>query len=137
MDVKIYSDGGARGNPGLAASAAFVFDLENSDLLKFDAKYLGSSTNNQAEYEGLLLGMKLALKIGAQNLKCCLDSELVVKQLNGEYKVKDIKMKESKKRIDEITKSFDSVEFVHIPREENTFSDSLVNLILDSVSADS
>jgi len=137
MDVKIYSDGGARGNPGPSASAAFVFNNSTNDLLKLDAKYLGSGTNNQAEYEGLFLGLKMASKLGARKATCLLDSELVVKQLKGEYKVKDSKMKESKKRVDELIEDFDSVEFVHIPREENSFADSLVNLILDSANADS
>ena len=137
MDLKIYSDGGARGNPGPSASAAFVFDGKSNDLLKLDAKFIGNATNNQAEYEGLFLGLKMAAKLGAKSVVCCLDSELVVKQLKGEYKVKDSKMKEAKKGIDELIETFEKVEFKHIPREENSFADSLVNLILDSASADS
>ncbi len=132
MDLKIFSDGGARGNPGPASAAAFVFDNTTDDLLKFDAKYLGNSTNNQAEYEGLLLGLELAKKLGGQNIECFLDSELVVKQLKGEYKVKDIKMKNLKDKIDACAESFGSVTYTHIRREHNQFADSLVNLILDS-----
>ncbi|MBN1916054.1 ribonuclease HI family protein [Candidatus Dojkabacteria bacterium] len=132
MDLKIYSDGGARGNPGPASAAAFVFNAENNDLLKFDADYLGNSTNNQAEYEALILGLKIAERLAGENIECFLDSELIVKQLNGEYRVKDDKMKILKKKVDAVSGSFKSIRFIHIPREKNKFADSLVNLILDS-----
>ncbi|HEC65931.1 MAG TPA: ribonuclease HI family protein [bacterium] len=132
MNLKIYSDGGARGNPGPAAGSAFVFDTKTNDLVKFDAKFLGKATNNQAEYEALIVGLEIAQKLGGKNIECFLDSELVVKQLNGKYKVKDEKMKKLKAIVDETIQDFESVTFHHVPREENVFADSLVNLILDA-----
>lgn len=130
MKATIYSDGGARGNPGPAASSALLFIDEK--LKDFDAKYLGKATNNQAEYEGLLLGLEMAKNNTVEYLKCFLDSELVVKQLMGVYKVKDEKMKILEKKVRELIKDFSSVEFIHIERSKNFLADRLVNLIIDA-----
>lgn len=128
----LFTDGGSRGNPGKSACASFLFD-ENMNLIALDAKYLENGTNNFAEYNGLALGLKLAIKNGVEDLICKLDSELAVKQLKGEYKVKDINIQSFHKEIASQSKNFKSIQFVHVPREENKFADRLVNIILDAI----
>ncbi|MCL4429379.1 MAG: ribonuclease HI family protein, partial [Chloroflexi bacterium] len=88
QQLRIYSDGGARGNPGPAA-IAFVALNEQGQIVKSDSRFLGIHTNNQAEYEALLLALQFAVEVDAEEVVCHLDSELVAKQLNGQYTVKD------------------------------------------------
>ena len=128
----LYTDGGSRGNPGNSACACFLFDNEMK-LLALDAKFLNTATNNFAEYNALILGLKLAQKLGIEELTCRLDSELAVKQLKGEYKVKDENIAKFHAEIMMMAMGFKSIQFVHVPREENKFADKLVNIILDAV----
>ena len=86
--LKIYTDGGARGNPGPAGVGVAIFD-EKENLIKTAKKYLGKATNNQAEYKALILALELAKKLGAEEVDCFLDSQLIVNQLNRKYKIKD------------------------------------------------
>jgi ribonuclease HI len=130
--VTIYTDGGARGNPGPAATGIVILS-ESSKILKIDGRYLGIKTNNQAEYEALIMALEAALRLGTRNVTCFLDSELAVKQLNGEYKVKNAGIKPLKDKVDSLRKSFDSVSFNHIERAKNHVADSLVNIVLDAV----
>ena len=127
---KLYTDGGSRGNPGKAAAGFFIFD-SNEKLIDFDGKYLFEMTNNQAEYEGLIEGLKLAKKNRIKELEVFMDSQLIVKQLNGEYKVKNEGMKKLFAEVISIRTYFDQVAFTHIPRENNSFADRMVNIILD------
>jgi ribonuclease HI len=127
----LYTDGGARGNPGPAASAAFLFD-ENFQLISFDAKYMGNTTNNIAEYTGLIIGLELAASFQITELECRLDSELVVKQLKGEYKVKEQNMQILHGKVQTLLMGMSKVEFVHVPRAQNKFADRLVNLTMDT-----
>lgn len=127
----LFTDGGSRGNPGHAGSACILFDEQNQ-LLDFDAKTFEILTNNQAEYDGFIMGLKLAIKNQITDLTCNLDSELIVKQINGIYKIKDEKIAALKPRIDDLMKQFKSITVQHIPREKNKFADRLVNLTLDS-----
>lgn len=129
MEYKLFTDGGARGNPGNAGIGAVIFD--NHDVIDFDAKFYENLTNNQAEYLALLLGIKMALKNKIHTLICFLDSELVVKQINGEYKIKDLTLQKIKSKIDIEIKKFDRIEFCHVRREKNKFADRLVNLAMD------
>jgi len=132
----IYADGGARGNPGPAACGAVIKNNQGEIILK-TSKYLGEATNNVAEYEALILalqkakGIFKARKIKNKNLKCYLDSELVVKHLNHEYKIKDKNLQALFIKVWNLTLDFDSVKFIHIPREENKLADELVNKELD------
>lgn len=128
----LFTDGGSRGNPGNSACASFLFD-ESMNLVAFDAKFLNSGTNNNAEYNALKLGLKLASKNGVEELTCKLDSELAVKQIKGEYKVKDENIQKLHKDILAAAKSFKSIQFIHVPRSENKHADRLVNVILDSI----
>jgi ribonuclease HI len=126
----LFTDGGARGNPGPAGYGALLFD-ERDLLLAFDGGYSSYGTNNHAEYSALLIGLKLAQKNGITDLECYLDSELVVKQLKGEYKVKDANIKSFHDKISKYLSDFSSCKFIHVPRSENKHADMLVNLILD------
>lgn len=129
----INTDGGARGNPGPAAAAAV---LSRGDALIAEVKqYLGDAcTNNFAEYQGLLLGLAKAQELGlaVEAIEVRMDSELVVKQMRGEYKVKDAGLKKEFAKARELLQDFADVRFVHVPREENKEADRLVNEVLDT-----
>ncbi len=127
----LFSDGGSRGNPGASAIAALVFD-ESNHLVDFTAKYTAIGTNNRAEYLALLNGIKMLLKNGILEVTCCLDSELVVKQLTGVYKIKDSEIKKMSDEIKSELPNFKTIKFKHVPRAENHFADKLVNIILDN-----
>jgi ribonuclease HI len=127
-----FTDGGSRNNPGPAACGVVIRN-EKEEIVFTSSKFLGTATNNQAEYGALVLALEKAkeiLKKGGE-VTCCLDSELVVKQLNRQYKVKDEKMKELFAQVCKLCLEFDKVEFVHIPREKNKLADKLVNEELD------
>jgi ribonuclease HI len=125
-----YSDGGSRGNPGAAACAAVIYDGSGNELLR-RSKLLGTATNNQAEYEGVILALQLAGQLGAKKLEIRLDSELIVRQLEGTYKVKNEGLKGYYATACELVNNFKSVAVTHIPRSENKLADKLVNATLD------
>lgn len=131
MTYKLFTDGGARGNPGPAGLGAIIF--EDESLFWFENKYMPNATNNQAEYLALLLGIKMAAKLKINEIECYLDSELVVKQMNREYKIKDAIIKKLKEKIDNELENFSKITFKHVVREKNKFADKLVNLALDNV----
>lgn len=129
----IYTDGGARGNPGPAAIGVAIFSLSNThEPVKTLAKYLGETTNNQAEYRALLAGLELALQLGATEVQCFLDSELVVRQITGVYKIKEAGLKDLAMDVIRLKNRFARVEFNHVPREKNKLADQLVNEALDN-----
>src|SRR3989338_1195532 len=130
--VILYSDGCARGNPGVAAIGFVIYYLGGKEMVRFK-HYLGITTNNQAEYKALIAGMEEALKIGAKDLVCHLDSELVVRQLTGKYKVREEGLKPLTADTLRLTAKFNRVEFVHVPREKNKLADQLVNEALDEI----
>jgi ribonuclease HI len=132
LQIYLYSDGGARGNPGPAA-AAYLILSENGEIIKTDSHYLGRRTNNQAEYEALIAGLGEAAKIGAQEIVCHLDSELVCKHLTGEYRVKNPDLLKLWKKAQELKRCFKQVKFVNVPRTNTQIQevDKLVNLRLD------
>ncbi|MEK9180607.1 MAG: ribonuclease HI family protein [Patescibacteria group bacterium] len=129
-DLIIYTDGGARGNPGPAAVGVVVCDLEHT-VISEHKKYLGVKTNNQAEYEAVLLALEEALKLGAASIKFYLDSELVVKQLRGQYKIKNQGIAPLAEKVLALSNNFSSITYTHIPREKNQHADKLVNQALD------
>ncbi|MFZ5365309.1 MAG: ribonuclease HI family protein [Patescibacteria group bacterium] len=130
MKVNIYSDGGARGNPGPAAIGVHIED-ESGKKIKSISRYIGETTNNQAEYQALLAGLEYVKDLKPEQATCYLDSELVVRQLNGEYKVKDKDLAAQFLKVWNISREFKKIEFVHIRREKNKKADLLVNLALD------
>ncbi len=134
---KIYTDGGARGNPGPAACGAVIRN-EREEIILEASKFIGIATNNQAEYKALILALEEVQNIftkeksGEKHIECHLDSELVVKQLNKEYKIKNEGLKPLFTQVCGLISNFDSVKFIYIPREQNKSADKLVNKELDA-----
>ena len=127
----IYTDGGARGNPGPAAVGVVIYNAGHKELERYK-KYLGTTTNNQAEYRALIAALEIAIRLSAESIVCHLDSELVVRHLQGKYKVREAGLVELASEALRLTQKFKQVEFVHIPREKNKLADQLVNEALDS-----
>lgn len=126
----IYSDGGSRGNPGPSA-AAFVIIDEHKNVIDTGGEYIGITTNNQAEYQGVRLGLERARELGLQSIEFRIDSMLVVNQLRGVYKIKNRELWPINERIVALCETFERVRFTHVPRELNQQADSLVNALLD------
>jgi ribonuclease HI len=123
-------DGGARGNPGPAAIAAVASSPEG-ELLEERRERIGLATNNVAEYRALLLGIELADSYGASEVELVGDSELIVRQVNGEYRVKDAALRELNDRVQAALQGFDRWSIRHVRRDENAAADALVNAALD------
>ncbi len=123
-------DGGARGNPGPAAVAAVVRDGEGK-LLERRGELIGEATNNVAEYRAMLLGISRAAELGASEVELIGDSELVVRQLKGEYKVKHGPLRELHAQVRDALREFDGWSIRHVKREQNEDADLLVNETLD------
>lgn len=129
--MKIYCDGGARGNPGPSASSFVVFDSNNILIYK-DSKYLGVATNNVAEYTALIMALEWVKHNAKQNVEIVLDSELVKKQMTGEYRIKNITLQGLAMRAKKIEKEIGfNVSYLHTPRKGNPIADALVNETLD------
>lgn len=127
----IYSDGGSRGNPGPSASG-FVIMNDQEHVIHEGGMYLGVTTNNQAEYHGVRLGLEKALEMGAKTVDFRIDSLLVVNQMNGLYTIKNRELWPINERIRELITKFDKVTFTHVKREFNQLADGMVNKILDA-----
>ena len=130
----IYTDGGSRSNPGPAASA-YVIKSEAGEVLEKGGEFLGIATNNEAEYQGVIFALKSLVENNASLLPAEIelraDSLLIVKQLRGEYKIKESRLQELHKRVKELEKVSGEVVYTHIPRSQNSMADQLVNEILD------
>lgn len=131
--IEIYIDGGSRGNPGPAGIGVVILD-ERGKKIKDIAKYIGETTNNVAEYNALLYGLEEVLIIRADEILINMDSELVAKQLSGDYRVKDSNIKPLFERALNMLKSFKSFEIKHIEREKNKEADKLVNKAINLAS---
>jgi ribonuclease HI len=128
MRLTVHVDGGARGNPGPAAAAAVISGPVSDEA----SELLGVATNNVAEYRGLLLGLARARELGATEVDVINDSELVAKQVNGEYKVKHPDMKPLHAQAMAALREFDSWSIRSVPRAQNADADALVNHALDA-----
>lgn len=131
--LTIYTDGGARNNPGPAGAGAVIVD-ENGDVIKEVSKYLGVQTNNWAEYEAVILGFETAKALGLKEreIEFKLDSELIARQLSGVYQVKEPNLFEQFIKVNNFkVKDFPNVTFMHIRREENSEADRLANEAMD------
>jgi ribonuclease HI len=129
--LTVNVDGGARGNPGPAAIGAVVRG-EGGEVLEERGERIGTATNNVAEYRALLLGIERAAALGAEELELRGDSELVVKQVRGEYKVKDATLRELHAEVKRALKGFGRWSISYVPRAENAEADRLVNQVLDA-----
>jgi len=131
MKVTVNVDGGARGNPGPAAVGVVVRDQDGGVLLERGER-IGDATNNVAEYKALILGIRTAKELGADEVDLVGDSELIVKQVQGKYKVKNAGMKPLHAEAKAALSDFDSWTIRHVKRELNGEADRLVNEVLDS-----
>ncbi|PIR42765.1 ribonuclease H [candidate division WWE3 bacterium CG10_big_fil_rev_8_21_14_0_10_35_32] len=127
----LNTDGGARGNPGPSAIGGVIKNSSGEIVNQFK-EFTGVSTNNVAEYSALIKGLSVALELGIDSLNCFLDSELVVKQINGMYRVKDENLKLLFERVVNLKSKFSQISFNHVKRKENSLADKLVNEALDS-----
>jgi len=134
LKATLFADGGSRGNPGPAAGGAVVF-AENGDVLAEAGTYLGLATNNVAEWHGLLAGLEAALELGVEDLTVRLDSELVVRQLSGIYRVKHADLIPLHRKAQALLRRFRSVDIGHVRRKDNAAADALVNRLLDEAAA--
>lgn len=132
LKVTVFSDGGARGNPGPAALAYIILN-EKGKTLKKHAFYIGNRTNNQAEYEALIAALEAVQKIGAEEITCFLDSELVGKQLTGKYQVKNLQLQKLHKKVIALQTCFRKTIFVNVPRTNSYIgqADKMLNDTLD------
>jgi ribonuclease HI len=132
MHLLVFTDAGARGNPGPAAFA-YVLSTQEGRMLKEQAGFIGIATNNEAEYRGLIAGLEEARRVGAEEVTVTMDSELVVNQMIGKYRVKAVNLLPSYERARELLSCFSKVKIVHAPREHPSIqrADCLVNQELD------
>jgi ribonuclease HI len=128
----IFTDGGARGNPGPAA-IAFVVLSDKGQVLTSNSRFIGSRTNNQAEYEAVIAALESAAALHVDEVVCHIDSELVVKQLTGEYTVKNAALRKLWNKVQELSRCFRKVSFTNVPRTNIQIqkADALVNEALD------
>ena len=127
----IYCDGGSRGNPGPAGLGVVIYDGKKNKLFEI-SEFLGVATNNQAEYKGVLQAIKKAKELKAKELTFYLDSELIVKQMNGQYRVKNKDLLPIYMEIKKHILEFQKVEFNHVRREYNKEADALANIAMDA-----
>ncbi len=136
MHFTIHADGGARGNPGPAGAGAIIRDEFGASVASV-SKFLGHQTNNFAEYEAVILAFEALAELvplvehDAAEVTVKLDSELVVKQMNGLYKVRNPALREQKTRLAQIAAAFGTVSFIHVPREENSDADALADAAMN------
>ena len=131
MKARLFTDGGARGNPGPAAYA-FVLEAEDGTVLDSDGQTIGVATNNVAEYRALVAGLERAAELGLDELEVVSDSELLVKQMLGEYRVKNDVLQKLNDQAGRLVARFRHVDFTAVRREHNELADRLVNEALDA-----
>ncbi len=131
MKARLWTDGGARGNPGPAAYA-FVLEAEDGTVLEARGEAIGVATNNVAEYSALVAGLREANERGVDDLEVHSDSELMVKQMRGEYRVKNRDLQTFFLDASHLARALRSVTYTHVRREHNELADSLVNEALDA-----
>jgi probable phosphoglycerate mutase len=130
-DLVAHIDGGARGNPGPAAYAAII-TRPDAKVVKEISHYLGETTNNIAEYAGLLAAVEFAVRHGTRSLRVISDSELLVRQIRGEYKVKSDGLKPLFRQVKDLISRLESFSITHVRREQNREADRLLNRTLDT-----
>ena len=131
MKARLSTDGGARGNPGPAAYG-YVLETEDGQVLAAHGEAIGRATNNVAEYSGLVAGLEKAAKLGVRELEVVSDSELLVKQMQGEYRVKNETLRDLWEQANDLEQRFAKVRYRAVKRAHNELADSLVNEALDA-----
>ena len=132
MRARLWTDGGARGNPGPAAFG-FVLEADDGTILAAEGEAIGEATNNVAEYRGLVAGLARAYELAVPEVEVRSDSELLVKQMRGEYRVKSPALRTLSLEAARLARAIGRVKYVHVPREKNELADRLVNDALDRV----
>ena len=131
MKARLSTDGGARGNPGPAAYG-YVLEAEDGTVLAAHGEAIGTATNNVAEYRALVAGLEKAVELHVDEVEVVSDSELLVKQMRGEYKVKNAALRELSEEAGEVARQLRSVRYTAVRREHNELADQLVNEALDA-----
>jgi ribonuclease HI len=129
-EIVLFTDGASRGNPGLAGAGILITDPEGNTLVERSV-FLGETTNNVAEYQALVIGLEEALKLSPKRIIVRMDSELIVKQINGEYRVRNPGLLPHYRRASEILSKLEEVQVCHVRRECNRQADRLANLAID------
>lgn len=132
--IKLFADGGSRGNPGPSASGYVLLDMKDN-VIKKSGVFLGITTNNQAEYQALRFGLEEAYRVGAREIDVFMDSLLVINQMKGIFKVKNRELWPIHQSVQDQAKLFRSVKYTHVPREFNKLADAEVNEVLDAEDA--
>jgi len=132
MKIKLYTDGASRGNPGLSGAGGVAYDSQGNKIMEV-MHYLGNDkTNNQAEYAAVWAGINaLATRYSGADLECYMDSQLVCRQLSGEYKVKNRDLRQAVEAISLLLNKFNAVSYYHVLREKNKEADALANRAVD------
>ena len=130
--VVVEADGGARGNPGPAGFGAVVLDPQTGAVLAERSGYLGTATNNVAEYSGLIAGLSAAIEFGAREVDVRMDSKLVIEQMSGRWQIKHPGLRPLAAQAAKLVREFDTVRFGWIPRERNKLADALANKAMDA-----
>jgi ribonuclease HI len=131
VKARLFTDGGARGNPGPAAYG-FVLETDDGTVLAAEGEAIGEATNNVAEYSGLVAGLRKAIELHVDDVELVSDSELMVKQMRGEYRVKNEALRELFLEATKLARQLASVEYRHVKRAHNELADKLVNEALDA-----
>ena len=131
MKARLFTDGGARGNPGPAAYG-YVLEADDGTVLAAEGMAIGEATNNVAEYSGLIAGLRKAVELHVPELEVVSDSELMVKQMRGEYRVKNEALRELSLEAARLARGLENVEYRHVKRAHNELADRLVNEALDA-----
>ncbi len=131
MKARLFTDGGARGNPGPAAYG-YVLEADDGTVLAAEGMAIGEATNNVAEYSGLIAGLRKAVELHVPELEVVSDSELMVKQMRGEYRVKNEALRELSLEAARLARRIENVEYRHVKRAHNELADRLVNEALDA-----
>jgi ribonuclease H / adenosylcobalamin/alpha-ribazole phosphatase len=132
VKARLYTDGGARGNPGPAAYG-YVLEAEDGTVLAAHGETIGVATNNVAEYSGLIAGLAKAVELAVPEVEVRSDSELLVKQMRGEYRVKNAALRSLSLEASRLARQLGKVEYHHVARERNELADRLVNDALDAL----
>lgn len=131
LRARVYTDGASRGNPGMAGAGAAILDAETGKVVELLKRYLGKQTNNVAEYQAAILGLTRARELGVREVELVADSQLLIRQLGGQYQVKHPGIRPLYDEAVALLKTFAKVKLIHVPREMNKLADEMSNRAID------